>query len=145
MSYYAYKDILYYSQKWISDIFYSSTILFHKTSKKAYIVYRLSLFFICHRDRNFKLCSAFDNTKVFLTILSWIFVFCYIRFIKYFWELLFNKQSKIINVINLILILATVFHFLLLLNFIPYILLKIYESNSGTSDILIILKMDSLL
>ena len=48
--------------------------------------------------------------KYFLLFWAGYFVFCgYIRFIKYFWELLFNKQSKIINIINLILIIATVF------------------------------------
>lgn len=86
------------------------TILFHKTCKES-ILYIGSLYFsFAIGTEILSYVLPFDNTKVFLTILSWIFVFCgYIRFIKYFWELLFNKQSKIINIINLILILATVF------------------------------------
>ena len=98
------------------------TILFHKTCKDS-ILYMGPLYFsLAMGAEILSYILPFDMAKIFFTSLSWIFAFCgYIRFIKYFWDTLFNKTSKFIEWLIFLLIVITVFPLALAIKEFHYI------------------------
>lgn len=85
------------------------TILFHRTCKDSILFVGPLYFSLAMGAEILSYILPFDEAKIFFTSLSWIFAFCgYIRFIKYFWDTLFHKASKIIEWLILLLIIMTV-------------------------------------
>lgn len=83
------------------------TILFHKTCRDSILFVGPLYFSLAMGAEILSYILPFHSAKIFFTSLSWIFAFCgYIRFIKYFWNILFNKTSKIIDWITAVLITA---------------------------------------
>lgn len=81
------------------------TILFHRTCKDSILYVGPLYFSLATGSEILSYVLPFNYTRIFFTSLSWIFTFCgYIRFIRYFWGIFFDKKSKIIEWLTIIII-----------------------------------------